>query len=222
MQTGTLTSKEKIQYGLFGVILLGGAALYISSAIKKSQANSEERKTFDDGNSATFAKQLKMAFENDGWPGTDEDAIRGVLRKVGSKEDFKKVVDSYQRLYNENLLRDMKDELTTTEYNEMLAIISAKPDSYSSSPQPLTAIQYQSWATRLKAAFDTTYGFIPGTDEVAVKAVFLEIPTQAAFQQVAAAYQSAYGNDLVSDLKAELEFWEYGPMMQLITQKPKI
>ena len=33
-------------------------------------------------------------------------------------------------------------------------------------------------AKRLKAAFDKSYGFMPGTDEEAIKAVFSEIPTQ--------------------------------------------
>ena len=75
---------------------------------------------------------------------------------------------------------------------------------------------------RLKAAFDITYWFVPGTDEPAVKAVFIEIPTQADFQKVAQAYQNEYGNDLITDLKSELEFWEYAPMMEIINKKPKV
>jgi hypothetical protein len=223
-RTDSLTTREKIQYGLIGIIALGGATIFISSLVKKKQAVNEERKTLDDGGAATFAKQLKMAFENDGWPGTDEEVIRTVLRRIASKADLKNVIESYQRLYGESLLRDLKDELTSSEYNEMLAIISAKPDSYSSgsSTAPLTASQYQSWARRLKAAFDTTYGFIPGTDEEAIRAVMIEVPTQAAFQQVAYAYRSEFGSDLLQDLQAELEFWEYNPMMQIISNKPKI
>ncbi len=224
LRSGELTTREKLQYGLIGVIVLGGAAILVSSMIRKSRANVEERKTMEDGSAATFAKQLKMAFENDGWPGTDEEAIRNVLRKIASKEDFKQVMDSYQRLYNESLLRDLKDELTTSEYNEMLAIISAKPDRYNmnTATPALTAQQYQAWARRLKAAFDLSYGIIPATDEQAIRAVFLEIPTQAAFQQVAAIYKAEFGNDLISALQSELEFWEYSPMMQLITSKPQM
>lgn len=223
LKTGELTTREKIQYSLIGIIVLGGAAILVGSLVRKGRANTEERKTLEDGSAATFAKQLKMAFENDGWPGTDEQAIREVLRKIASKEDFKQVMDSYQRLYNESLLRDMKDELTTSEYTEMLSIISAKPDRYSmnaGTPPPLSSQQYQAWARRLKAAFDLDYGLFPGTDEDAIRAVFLEIPNQSAFQQVAAMYKAEFGNDLISDLKSELEFWEYGPMMQLITNKP--
>ena len=78
-----------------------------------------------------------------------------------------------------------------------------------------------SWARRLKAAFDITYGPFPGTDEDAIKAVFMEIPSQAAFAQVGIAYKKEYSKDLISDLKSELEFWEYAPMMQIINTKPK-
>jgi hypothetical protein len=217
-QSSELTTREKIQYSLIGLAVLGGAAILINSLIKKSKSNLEERLTLEDGSAATFAKQLKMAFENDGWPGTDEEAIRQVLRKVASKEDFQRVIDSYQRLYNDSLLRDMKSELTSSEYAEMIAIISAKPDRYntSSNGQPVSQQQYSAWAMRLKSAFDGI-----GTDEDAIRAVFLEIPTQTDFQQVASSYRGQFGSDLLNDLQSELEFWEYGPMMKIITDKPK-
>jgi hypothetical protein len=218
VQSSELTTREKIQYSLIGLAVLGGAAILINSLIKKSKSNLEERLTLEDGSAATFAKQLKMAFENDGWPGTDEEAIRQVLRKVASKEDFQRVIDSYQRLYNDSLLRDMKSELTSSEYAEMIAIISAKPDRYSvsSNGQPFLPQQYSSWVMRLKSAFDGI-----GTDEDAIRAVFLEIPTQTDFQQVASNYRAQFGSDLLNDLQSELEFWEYGPMMKIITDKPK-
>ncbi len=128
---------------------------------------------------------------------------------------------SYQKLYNSSLLGDMQKELKSTEYNEMLYIVSAKPETYNpSAPQQLTMDQLQGWAKRLNAAFNISYGPFPGTDEPAIKAVFLEIPTQSAFSQVAAVYQSLYGNDLTADLKSELEMWEYDPMMQIINSKP--
>lgn len=218
-QSSQLTTREKIQYSLIGLAVLGGAAFLISRMIKKSQSNLEERFTLEDGSAATFAKQLKMAFENDGWMGTDEEAIRQVLRKVVSKEEFQKVILSYQRLYNSSLLRDMKDELSSSEYSEMIAIISSKPDRYDKNGQAqgTTALQYVSWARRLRAAFD----YFPGTDEDAIRAVFLEIPTQTDFQQVVNSYRAEYGGDLIADLQGELEFWEYGSMMKLITDKQK-
>jgi hypothetical protein len=154
--------------------------------------------------------------------GTDEEAIREVLRSVPSKEAFKNIINSYQKLYARSLMMDLKDELSTSEYNEMLAIIAGKPDSGNSSAQlQVGNQQYTAWAKRLKAAFDIEYWFIPGTDEPAIKAVFLEMPTQTDFQKTALVYKSLYGNDLISDLKSELEFWEYGSYMAIINNKPK-
>jgi len=47
-----------------------------------------------------------------------------VLRSLPSKDEFKKIINSYQKLYTRSLMADLKDELSTTEYNEMLAIIA--------------------------------------------------------------------------------------------------
>ncbi len=119
-------------------------------------------------------------------------------------------------------MADLKSELATSEYNEMLAIISGKPDKITGNYKPIiTYQQYGAWAKRLKAAFDISYWFVPGTDEEAIKAVFLEIPTQSDFQQVINAYLKEFGNDLMSDIKSELEAWEIGSMMDIINKKPK-
>lgn len=222
--TEEFTLKEKVQYSLLGLVVLGGAFYFGRQLVRNVKATNEEKKTYEDGSSATYAKQLKMAFENDmpfGW-GTDEESIRTVLRKVPSKEVFRQVITSYERLYARSLMEDMKEELTSTEYNEVLAILAAKPDKITGNyAASVGTIQYQSWARRLKAAFDITYGPFPGTDEPAIKAVFMEIPTQVVFQQVSIAYQNEYGRNLISDLKSELEFWEYSPMMAIINAKPK-
>ena len=218
------TLKETITYSLLGVIVLGGSFFVGRSMIRKARSNNEERKTYEEGNEATLAKQLKMAFDNDMWFGwgTDEEAIRKTLRAVPSKEYFRKVINSYQKLYAKSLMKDMQDELTSTEYNEMLAIINAKPDKGNTLIDPsLSAQQFLSWAKRLRAAFKITYGWFPGTDEDAIKAVFMEIPTQAAFGQVALAYKNEYGDDLMKDLQSELEFYEISPMLNIIAKKPK-
>jgi hypothetical protein len=141
---------------------------------------------------------------------------------VPSKDEFKKIINSYQKLYARSLMMDLKNELTTSEYNEMLAIIAGKPDKMGANYIPqIGQQQYLAWAKRLKAAFDISYWFIPGTDEDAVKAVFTEIPTQADFKQVAVVYQKQFGNDLIGDLKSELEVWEYPSYMAIINNKPK-
>lgn len=218
------TLKEKLTYTFIGVAVLGGSFFIGRSLIRGARATREEKKTFEDGTPATYAKQIKMAFENDiwfGW-GTDEEALRKVFLSIPSKEEFKKVINSYQKLYARSMMADMQEELTTSEYNEMLAIIASKLERGTEPIQyQLNYSQYQSWARRLKVAFDITYWFVPGTDEDAIKRVFMEIPTQAAFWEVGKVYKKEYGNDLIEDLKSELEFWEYRSYMAIIENKAK-
>jgi hypothetical protein len=97
------------------------------------------------------------------------------------------------------------------------SILSAKPQKKTAQG----VLNYLAWAKRLKAAFDKMYGFVPGTDEEAIKAVFNEVPTQAAFLKVSEAYLNKYHTSLLDDLKSELEFWEYPEYMNIITSKPK-
>jgi hypothetical protein len=220
------TLKEKMGYAIAGVVVLGGAFFIGRSVVRKARSNSEEKKTYDDGNAAYYAQKLKLAFENDMWfgMGTDEEAVRDVIRSVPSRDEFKKVINSYQKLYARSLMMDMKDELTTTEYNEMLSIIAGKPEKITAGYVPqIGQEQYREWARRLKAAFDLTWwGGLPGTDEDAIKAVFTEIPTQADYERVAIAYKNEFGSSLSDGLKEELELWEYGPMMSIINNKPKV
>ncbi len=214
-----LTLKEKILYGAGGLVVLGGGFVLIRKWILNAISNREEKKTLDEGSPATFAKQIKMAFDNDGWPGTDTPALRNTMREIPDRDTFDKVVKSYQKLYNSNLMYDLSDELQTTEYNEMLQIIDAKPTKKGQSVNPDE--QYSAWAKRLQAAFDKTYGPFPGTDEKAIVAVFNEMPTQNAFIKTGVAYMKIYGKNLITELKSELENGEYAAYMTIILQKPK-
>lgn len=220
-----VTLREIVLYGSLGLAVLGGSFFIGRNLIRNARSTSEEKKTYSEDHAAYYAQKLKLAFENDIWFnwGTDEQAIREVMRSVPSKEVFKRVINSYQKLFTRSLMLDLKEELTITEYNEMLAIIAGKPEKGNiETAVQVAQPQYTAWAKRLKAAFDNTYWFAAGTDEAAVKAVFTEIPTQADFQKAAFAYKSLYGSDLINDLKSELEFWEYGSYMSIINNKPKL
>ncbi|MEI9909781.1 MAG: hypothetical protein WDO71_08945 [Bacteroidota bacterium] len=222
--TDEFTLKEKLTYGIIGLVVIGGSFFIGRSIIRKARATTEEKKTYEEGNPATYAKQVKMSFENDMWWGwgTDEEVLRKTIQAIPSREEFKKVINSYQKLYARSMMADMQDELTTSEYNEMLAIIASKPEKGTSPIMVQSSpMQYQSWAKRLRSAFEINYWMFPGTDEDAIKAVFMEMQTQLDFWQTAKTYQKFYGDDLVKELQSELEFWEYEPMMEIIMKKPK-
>ena len=135
-----LTLKEKLLYSLIGIGIVGGGIFFGRKLVLKGVANREEKKSFEDGTPATFAKQIKMAFDNDGWWGTDTEKLRSTLREIPSKQVFLKVQESYKKLYNSNMITDMSDELQTTEYNEMLQIIAQKPDKTGGKPASPTLV----------------------------------------------------------------------------------
>ncbi len=213
-----MSLKSKVGYSFLAVAGFTGLVWLGNKFIKKKVEDKAQSKSFEDGTPQTIAKQIKMAFENDGYWGTDVKALRKVLIDIKSKAQLKQVFDVYTKEYHRNMYKDMSDELQTSQYDEMLQIIAAKPNKVGQVP---TISQYSAWAKRLKAAFDKTYGFIPGTDEAAIKAVFNEIPTQLDFARVAVAYQKEYGDKLMEALKSELEYWEYPEYMQIIISKRK-
>lgn len=121
------TAKEKVIYGLLIAAGAGGTIWLGRKIILDAISSKEELKSFDEGTPATIAKQIKMAFENDGWFGTNTGSLRQSLIAIASQEEWSSVIKSYQKQYNANLIRDMADELQSTEYNEMMQIINAKP-----------------------------------------------------------------------------------------------
>jgi hypothetical protein len=213
-----MSLKTKIGLSLLSAAGLGGLIWLGNRFIKNKVEDKAHSKSFDDGTPETIAKQIKMSFENDGYWGTDVEKLRKTLSDIESRQQLDTVFKAYKKEYHRNMYEDMSDELQASEYNEMLQIIAAKPEKKGQAP---TSSQYVAWAKRLKAAFDKTYSFIPGTDEPAIKAVFNEIPTQSAFIKVATAYKVAYGEDLIAALKGELEYYEYPEYMKIITSKRK-
>ncbi|MBI3518056.1 MAG: hypothetical protein HY062_01695 [Bacteroidetes bacterium] len=221
--TDTWTVKEKLVYGLLGLVSVGGTIWLGKKIYLNIRSNKEENKSFEDGSSATVAKQIKMAFENDGWWGTNTTALRQTLVSVQSQEDWDKVLKSYERLYSTptekaNLLKDLSDELQSTEYNEMLQIINVKPKKRGQAP---TGNQYQAWAKRFKSAFDKEYGVFPGTDDEAMTAILNELPTQAAFIKTGVEYKKLYGTNILEDMNAESEFGQYDEWMAILVKKRK-
>ena len=105
-----------------------------------------------------------------------------------------------------------------TEFNEMLAIIQAKPERSRDTNEGVIYNPH-AWATRLYNAMSIYYaGIFPGTDEAAILAVFNEMASQKAFQDTEQAYQSLYSTSLYEDLDGDLD-WSLD-WRKIINQKP--
>ncbi len=194
------------------------AIKFAHNKIQNVIASKQENNSFGNDAYATWAKQLKLAFLNNGWWGTDEVAVRQTLIAIPSQEDFLKVQVAYRKLNKgENLIETLTDELKTTEYNEMLAILRGKPKK--ARDAGATLYSPNSWATRLYNAMSIYYlGIIPGTDENAIRAVFNEMPSQKAFIDTTKAYQTLYATSLEEDLDGDLNWtmdWR-----EIISKKP--
>jgi hypothetical protein len=208
----SLTDKQRqiiVSFSIvLGISVVSVIAIKFASAkVKNIVANNEENSSFGEKEYSTWAKQLKMAFDNDGWWGTDENAVRQVLRAVPSQEDFHKVQASYRKLYKgRNLIEDLTDELKATEFNEMLAILQAKPKKAKDVKEGVIYNPH-AWATRLYNAMSIYYaGIFPGTDEDAILAVFSEMNSRQAFEDTKQAYQSLYSVSLEDDLDGDLDW----------------
>ena len=209
--------KQKLIIG--GILATGVLGYFGYQAWKKARADKELRQSYDEGEPSYYANKLREALESFN---TKEEEIRQVLMAIPSKEFFDRVVRSYQLITGDSLPQKLMDELSETEYIEMIQILATKPEKGSKQVAPvLNDKQYLAWAKRLKAAFDKTYWLFPGTDNEAIKAVLSEIPTKSAFQKTGEAFKTiSGGKDLMNELKSELEFWELSEFEEIINKKP--
>lgn len=115
-------------YSALGVGSATGLFFLGRHFIKKARANISEKRSLEEGDPATFAKQLKMAFDNDnyfGW-GTNWKIVKSVFEAIPSKAMYSKVQREYVNIYGKSLNADLEDELSSDEYNELIRILNAK------------------------------------------------------------------------------------------------
>ena len=208
--------------GLGGMLLAGGVFLLGRKIVNSAISNKVEKKTLQDGTPATMAKQFKMAFENNNWPGTDEELVRQLFRNIPTKDFFNRVVKAYQQLYRKNLLRELASELSTSEYQEMMSILAPKPNRILPGGQSTPTYDPFSWAKRLKAAFDLTIWGFPQTDEEAIRAVIQEVPSKKAWHEIENAYAQLYARRLMVDMEDELDRSERKEFFDMLNAKPVV
>jgi hypothetical protein len=120
--------KTTVIYSTLGIGTATGLFFLARHFYKKTRANLSERKSLEEGDPATYAKQLKMAFENDnyfGW-GTNWKLVKQVFLAIPTKSMYAKVQKQYFNLYSKSLNADLEDELSSEEYNELIRILNAK------------------------------------------------------------------------------------------------
>jgi hypothetical protein len=120
--------KTVVIYSALGLGTATGLFLVARHFYKKSLANRSQRHSLEEGDPATFAKQLKMAFENDNYfgAGTNEKLVMKVFQEIPTKSMYTKVQREYFRLYGKSLNADLEEELDSSEYNELIRILNAK------------------------------------------------------------------------------------------------
>jgi hypothetical protein len=207
---------------LWGGISLSAAVLIFLGykVYQKVVSNSEKGKSFGEDKHATWADQIHNAISNDGvFVGTDEVLLRKTLIEIPSRQDFEKVEKSYKKQFKANMSEKIRGDLSTSEYNEMKAIIDSKPLKSKDAGIPI--YDPHGWAIRLNSAVNyQTWGWLWGTDIDAIRAVLIEIPTQQGFFDTAEAYKAEYGVLLMDDLVGDLSIAEIVEFNELVRGKP--
>lgn len=207
-----------VKWGLIGLVTVTGVGAGIYFLTRRSVSRHEEKKTLDKDSPASFAKNLVMAFENNGWYGADMVRVRQVIREIPDVAFKKKVEASYNRLTGNILGDDLKEYLHTSEYQEVKAMLDALPEKAGSTPQKI--YDPYGWARRLNAGVThEAMGLFWGTDEDAINLVLKDVPTQKAWEDVKQAYEELYpGYALMSDLEGDGFSEEY--VDSIIKKKP--
>jgi len=120
--------KTLVIYSTLGIGTATGMFYLGRHFYRKVLTNQSQKKSLDEGDPATYATQLKMAFDNDnyfGW-GTNTKEVNRVFEQIPSKTMYGKVQKEYFRMYNKNLNADLENELSSDEYNAIIRLLNTK------------------------------------------------------------------------------------------------
>lgn len=117
-------------FGVIGIIFLVVLISKISKALKKDDTKDYEKEvdkkdlTFTEAEYKSFADILFQAF--DGW-GTTEENVYRVLRKMKTKSDWYKLIDTYgiDKDNEMTLVERLVDEMDSSEISEVNSILQA-------------------------------------------------------------------------------------------------
>lgn len=120
--------KTVVTYSTLGLGTATGFVMLVRYFYKKAQKVNADKGSMNEGDPSAFARQFKMAFENDNWMGwgTNVTLVRQVFTQIPTKAAYAKVQKAYAALYNQTLNTDLQSELSSSEYNEMILILASK------------------------------------------------------------------------------------------------
>lgn len=221
----TPDDKRILKYAAYagGTVIIGGVVFFTARHFyRKNRANKAETQSLNDGTPENFAKRIKMAFDNDGFWGTDVEALRKVFTEIPSQEEFSKVVSKYEAITKGakgSFYKDLTEELTTSEYYEMQSILKGKPTKKGAKPVFDWNAAY-ALSHRIKAAFDYTILGMPSTDKGALESALRQIPSLYAFAMVKVVYKKEYGHEIETDLDSELDVFDFS-WKDIVYKKPR-
>jgi hypothetical protein len=106
-----------------------GTAGYVGYRVLSNRKKvSVEKESLESGDPANMALRLKKAFDNDGWFGTNEEAVYQVMQEVPSKTFYRKVMIAYRNLTGNELNHDLDEELSLEDLNKVQEILANKPE----------------------------------------------------------------------------------------------
>lgn len=214
-----MSVEKKFKYTFIGIGVLSGLIFLGSRFLRKEKKSKSDAKSFKEGSPEAIASQIRLAIENKNRFGINLTRLREILIGIDNLTQMSAIRTAYNDQYHILMNDDIKSHITLSEFDELLAIMDAKPEK----PGGIVskAILYKAWAARLDAAFRKTYSIFPGTDEEAITKVFIEIPAQQDFIQVGKSFNTQFKpKDLITELKSELGN-EYLNYMKIITTKRK-
>ena len=212
--------KKTLTFTLIGGAVACGIYYFVKKEITDSKASKSDAKSFQQGSPATIATQVNMALTT-GTFGALTGQLRQILIGIKSKEELDQVKTEYLNQYHKQFNADIKSKVQSSEYDELIAIADAKPFK---GKQVSNQVKYESWARRIKAAFDKkllSVESLTAIDFKALEAALKEVPTQIAFINVGKAYYTLFKDNVMTVLKDRLHSWDYNTYLKIITDKPK-